>query len=107
MRKIVTLIVTIICLGIIHAIITYSFHASFIDISIPFGVGAILISYIFTNKSGMLTRQMDMQVQGQTGIRMGINSRVNSLSFIFLGSIVYFLFTLVATFYTYKEYFVN
>lgn len=106
MKKTILLSLTIIGLGIVNWIAAYLFSVSFVDISIPFGVAAVFITYIFTNKAGTLSRQLDTQIQGQTGIRMDITKRVTSTSFVFLGSIVYFTITLILTFITYKDYFI-
>ncbi|MFF2755765.1 hypothetical protein ACFVR1_18895 [Psychrobacillus sp. NPDC058041] len=107
MRKMITLLITVVSLGIVNWIITFLFNASFIDIAIPFGIVAIFIIYIFTNKSGTKSRQMDVQIQGQTGIKMDFTHRVNSVSFVFIGSLIYFLLTLVVSFFIYREYFFN
>lgn len=106
MKKTIILSLTILGLGIVNWIAAYLFTVNFVDISIPFGVAAVFITYIFTNKAGTLSRQLDTQIQGQTGIRMDITKRLTSTSFVFLGSIVYFSITLLLTFVTYKDYFI-
>jgi hypothetical protein len=78
-----------------------------VDVSIPFGIAAIFITYVFTNKGNAISRQMDMQIQGETGIRMAFSNRVASHSFVFIGSIVYFSLALLTTFFTYKDYFIS
>ncbi|WP_391116771.1 hypothetical protein [Psychrobacillus sp. L3] len=107
MRKIITLLITIVSLGIVNWIITFLFNASFIDIAIPFAVVALFSIYLFTMETGRLNRQMDLEVQGLTAQRMEFINRINSVSFVFLGSVIYFFLTLVATFFIYREYFFN
>ncbi|MFC6040564.1 hypothetical protein ACFPYN_14145 [Paenisporosarcina macmurdoensis] len=107
MNKFFTLLVTVVILGIVNLLTAYMFNLNFVDVSIPFGIVAIFITYIFTNKGNAISRQMDMQIQGETGIRMAFANRVASHSFVFIGSIVYFSLSLLTTFFTYKDYFIS
>ena len=107
MNKFITLLVTVLILGIGHWLTAYMFHLNFVDVSIPFGIVAIFITYVFTNKGNAISRQMDMQIQGETGIRMEFPNRGASHSFVFIGSIIYFSLALLTTFFTYKDYFIS
>jgi hypothetical protein len=105
--KLAKLIITILSLGTVHLIITTLLNDSFLNVAIPFGIGSLFIIYLFTMEPGRLNRQMDLEVHGLTEQRMEFINRINSVSFVFLGSVIYFLFTLVATFFIYREYFFN
>ena len=83
------------------------FKWDFVDVSIPFSIVAIFITYVFTNKGNAISRQMDMKIQSETGIRMAFSKRVVNHSFVFVGSIIYFLIALLTTFITYKDYFIS
>lgn len=107
MNKFIKLSLTVLILGIGNWITAIVFDINSIDVSIPFAVASIFIIYIFTNKGGATGRIMDMQIQGQTGIRMGFANRVTSTSYIFLAALIYFLVALFVTFFTYKDYFIN
>ncbi|MDX1701205.1 MAG: hypothetical protein R3250_11335 [Melioribacteraceae bacterium] len=107
MSKTIVLILTILILALMNWIASLFFVGSFIDSSIPFALVAIAILYIFTNKNNTASRHMDMQIQGHTGIRMATSQRVGGQSLIFIGAVVYFAITLVATFIMYKEYFLS
>ncbi|MFF2755764.1 hypothetical protein ACFVR1_18890 [Psychrobacillus sp. NPDC058041] len=107
MRKIITLLITIVSLGIAHWIITFLLNASYIDFAVPFGIVAIFIVYMFTMETGRLNRQMNLEVHGLIEQRMDFINRINSMSFVFLGSVIYFLLMIVATFFIYREYFFN
>lgn len=107
MKNFVILVGTVLILGISHWITSYMFNWNFVDVSIPFGIAAIFITYIFTNRGNAISRQMDMQIQGETGIRMALSNRVANQSFVFIGSIVYFSLALLTTFYIYKDYFIS
>lgn len=105
MSNLIKLILTVLILGIGNWIIAIVFDLNSVDVSIPFAVVSIFIIYIFTNKSA--GRIMDMQIQGQTGIRMGFEKRISSTSYVFIGSLIYFTVALFVTFFTYKDYFIN
>lgn len=107
LKKFITLSVTILIIGSLHGITAFIFDSNFVDIAIPFGLAAIFLAYIFTNKGGALSRQMDMHIQGETGIRIATTKKVTSQSFVFLGSIVYFSLALLLTLYFYKDYFID
>ncbi|WP_156108896.1 hypothetical protein [Planococcus sp. PAMC 21323] len=55
----------------------------------------------------MTSRQLDMSIQGRTGIRMEQEHYVSGRSYIFIGSILYLIFILGFTFFTYREYFMT
>lgn len=105
MSKIIKLSLTVLILGVGNWITAIVFDFNSVDVSIPFAVVSIFIIYIFTNKAS--GRIMDMQIQGQTGVRMGFEKRVSNTSYIFLGSLIYFTVALFVTFFTYKDYFIN
>lgn len=107
MNKAIVLILTISILALVNWIVSLFFVASFIDTSIPFALVAIFVLYIFTSKDNTVSRHMDMQIQGQTGIRMAASKRVGGQSLIFIGAVAYFVITLIATFIMYKDYFLN
>lgn len=107
MNKTIVLILTILALTLGNWITSMVFNASIVDVSIPYALVAIIIIYIFTSKDNTVSRHLDMQIQGQTGIRMAASQRVGGQSLIFIGTVVYFAITLFATFFTYKEYFIN
>jgi len=107
MNKFVIMMLTVFILGIAHWLTAFVFNWPFVDVSIPFGIVAIFITYIFTNKGNTVSRQMDMQIQGETGIRMDFSNRLANQSFVFIGSIVYFSLALLTTFYIYKDYFIS
>ena len=107
MNKAIVLILTISMLALVNWIVSLFFAASFIDTSIPLALVAIAVLYIFTSKDNTVSRHMDMQIQGQTGIRMAATQLVGGQSLIFIGAVIYFVITLVATFVMYREYFIS
>ncbi|MET1012989.1 MAG: hypothetical protein ABWX61_00575, partial [Paenisporosarcina sp.] len=94
MNKTIVLILTILALTLGNWITSMVFNASIVDVSIPYALVAIVIIYIFTSKDNTVSRHLDMQIQGQTGIRMAASQRVGGQSLIFIGTVVYFAITL-------------
>lgn len=107
MRNFITILLTIVILAIGNWIAATIFPISVIDLSIPFALVSIFVIYIFTNKGNVISRQIDTQIQGQTGIRMAISNQVANHSLVFIGSVIYFFLTLVFTFFYYREYFIS
>jgi hypothetical protein len=107
MNKLIKLCLTVLLLGFGNWLAAILFKLNIFDISIPFALVSIFIIYIFTNKGGSSGRMMDMEIQGQTGFKVNAINKINSTSFIFLGSLLYFLITLIVTFFYYKDYFIN
>ena len=106
MKNLITLSLTVLILGIVHGLTAYFLNLNFVDLAIPFGLIAIFLAYIFTNKGGALNRQMDKRIQGETGIRMATTQLITTHSFVFIGTIVYFSLALFITFYFYRNYFI-
>ena len=79
---------------------------AFLDVAIPFAGLALALIYFFKSKGGMTSRRLDMSIQGQTGIRMEQKAYVPEKSYIFIGSILYLIFVVGFTFFTYREYFI-
>lgn len=111
MKNVVILVITLAVLAIVNWAIAIQFESSVVDLSIPLGAVAIILSYIFTNKSGSVMRIHDRQIQGETGIRVeAVSNKAPSFakaSPILAGSIIYTVFSLLATFIVYKDYFIN
>lgn len=107
MEKTIILLSTILVLGIGNWLISSIFNLNFIDLSIPFGVVCVCLAHSFTGGTSTFTRQVDMQTRGETGIRMPIMNQAARISFVFFGSLAYFLFALLMTLFFYREYFIG
>lgn len=105
MKKILIIFLTILLLAIGNWGVAYALQMTFLDISIPFAGLALAVVYFFKSKGGMASRQLDMSIQGHTGIRMEQQSQVSERSYIFIGSVLYLLFVFGFTLFTYWEYF--
>lgn len=98
---------TLLVLAIGNWLISSLFNLSFVDVSIPFGVACVGLAHSFTGGTSPVTRQSDMQTRGETGIRMPFKNKAARTSFVFFGSLAYFLFALVMTLVFYREYFIG
>ncbi|MCM3611534.1 hypothetical protein M4S82_09700 [Planococcus sp. MERTA32b] len=107
MKNTATILLTILIIGILNWIASLLLNMSFLDLSIPVGGLALILIYFVTSKGGMASRQMDMSIQGQTGIRMEHKAAVSERSYILIGSIIYIAVMLAVSFIAYREYFLG
>lgn len=107
MKNIITILVTVLVIGALNWVASLLLIMSFLDISIPVGGIALILIYFVTSKGGMASRQMDMSIQGQTGIRMEHKAAVSERSYVLIGSIIYVAVMLIVSFFAYREYFLG
>lgn len=98
---------TVLVIGIGNWLISTLFNFSFIDASIPFGVVCTGLAHSFTGGTSPYNRQSDMQTRGETGIRMPFKNQAARTSFVFYGSLTYFLLAIVMTLVFYRDYFIG
>ncbi|QFK70523.1 hypothetical protein F7984_04320 [Pradoshia sp. D12] len=100
-RKYIIFIGTFLIIGIINFALTSSLDASFFDYSVFVGFFSTIIIYFFTSTGGYTSRSLDVQIQGSTGLRPeGTQSKFNP-SYVFFGSLAYFLTSLIVTIFIY------
>lgn len=104
-RKILTITLTLLVLFGLSIGITYFTHVKFTDYSFFIGLAATIIIGFFTSKGGYGTRQLDMTIQGSTGIRMESQKFNFSPNIVFITSLAYTIITLVAMLFQYRGYF--
>ncbi|ALS78500.1 MULTISPECIES: hypothetical protein [Planococcus] len=107
MKKIFIILLTLSTIAFGNWASAFALQLAFLDIAIPFAGLALALVYFFKSKGGMTSRRLDMSIQGQTGIRMEQKVHVSERSYIFIGSVLYFVLALGFTFYTYREYFLT
>ncbi|WP_088006444.1 hypothetical protein [Indiicoccus explosivorum] len=106
MKHIGTLAGTLAVLSLINWGLTLLFPVNYVDIGIPLAVLAVFIAHSFGNSGGGIgTRQVDMEVRGETGIQMKLENQTSERSFIFFGTLVYLLGILLLAVAIYWEYF--
>lgn len=107
MKQAIIFTITVLVLGIINWLISSLFNLNFIDVSIPLAVVCVGFAHSFTGGTSPYMRQSDMETRGETGIRMPFLNKAARTSFVFFGSLAYFLFALIMTFFFYREYFIG
>ncbi|RLQ92730.1 hypothetical protein [Planomicrobium sp. Y74] len=107
MKQAIIFTLTFLVLGILNSLISILFDLNFGDVSIPLGVVCVGFAHSFTGGTSPYMRQSDMETRGETGIRMPFMNKAARTSFIFFGSLAYFLFALILTLFFYREYFIG
>ena len=105
-RKLLTIIMTLLVLTGLSFGVAYFTHSNFIDCSGFIGIGAIIAIWFFTSKNdGYVTRRLDLSIQGSTGIRIEDKRFEFSSNTAFLTSVAYTIITIAAILYHYRSYF--
>ncbi|ALS76330.1 hypothetical protein AUC31_14495 [Planococcus rifietoensis] len=107
MKNILTVSFTMLVLVLGNWLVSFFMPLGFLDIAIPFAGLAVVIVFFFKSRGGMASRQLDMSIQGATGIRMEQSAPVSNRSYILIGSILYLVLMVGITFFAYRDYFFN
>lgn len=68
-KKLITIVITLLILiGISYALSHYV-QSKFFDYSFIIGLAVTVVIWFFTSKGGFISRNLDMTVQGTTGIK--------------------------------------
>ncbi|MFK9092599.1 hypothetical protein [Bacillus salipaludis] len=105
MKRLITIILTLLVLLGLSYGITYYTHKKFIDYSFFIGIAFTAIIWFFTSKGGYTSRNVDMTVQGTTGIKAEQQRFEFSPNIAFFTSLAYTLISLVVMLYQYRSYF--
>lgn len=103
--KVLSFLATLVIIGLINTGVTYLINYSFMEVSVFVALACVFIIYFFSSSGGVTSRSIDMQVQGQTGIKVNQSTEKFYPSYAFYASILYLIASLIATFVMYKEYF--
>ena len=104
MKAIINIVITILVLIGLSFALTYLTHTKFIDYSFLIGMIASLIIWASNSKGGFSSRDMDMTIQGTTGIRMEGQKFEFKPNIAFFTTIAYTIITFVAMLYHYRSY---
>jgi hypothetical protein len=105
MKKVITIIITLLILLGLSYCISYFTHTKPIDYSLFIGIAVTVIIWFFTSKGGSTSRNADMTVQGTTGIKVEQQKFEFFPNAAFFTSLAYTLISLVALLYQYRSYF--
>jgi hypothetical protein len=103
--KIISFLFTLIILGLINYGIATITNTGFIEISTFVAFASVIIVYFFSSTGGFTSRSVDLQIQGQTGMKMNQPEGKFAPSYAFFASILYLAGSIIATFIVFKEYF--
>ncbi|MDF2946461.1 MAG: hypothetical protein K0S51_1140 [Bacillales bacterium] len=81
------------------------FEVKFVDLSVFVGVIGVAVIYLFTSSGGYFSNNLNLQTQASTGIKMVEEQRSFAVSMAFYASVIYFLVSLIVTFFVYRSYF--
>jgi hypothetical protein len=105
MKRIITIVITLLVLTGLSYGISYYTHTSFIDYAFFIGIVVTVIIWFFTSKGGFTSRNIDMTIQGTTGIKANEQKYEFSPNVAFITSLVYTIIMLIAVIYYYRSYF--
>ncbi len=105
MKRLITIIITLFVLFSLSFGITYFTHTKFIDYSFFIGIVVTAIIWFFTSKGGYTSRNVDMTVQGTTGIKTEQLKNEFSPNVAFFTSLAYTAISLVVMLFQYRNYF--
>lgn len=106
MGKIISFFLTLIVIGALNFGVTLVSDISFIDSSFFIGLVSVFLIFYFSSSGGFTSRNADLQIQAQTGIKVDSSGRKFSPSSVFFASIIYLIGASIATFIRYKDYFI-
>lgn len=105
MAKIISFTITLCIIGSINWGLTKVSNLSFIDSSFFVGLFSTAIIYFFSSSGGITSKNLDRQIQGQTGIKVNTSEHIFNPSYVFYASIVYLISAIIATLIFYFESF--
>ncbi len=104
-KRLINIIVTIFLLIGINFIISLVFNAGFFDYSFLVGILAMVVIKFFNSSGGYTSKQIDMQIQGTTGIRVDQNENKKFYAgSAFYTSLIYTIVSIIILVITYKDY---
>ncbi|MDY0395506.1 hypothetical protein ACFSMW_18190 [Virgibacillus halophilus] len=107
MKRVITILITLIVLAGLSYGVTYFTHTKFIDFAFLIGIAVTVIIWFFTSKGGQTTRILDATIQESTGIKGDQEKHEFSPNVAFYTSLIYTIITLAAVIYHYKSYFLR
>lgn len=105
MKKIITIIITLLVLLGLSFGGTIFLNKNFLDYAYIVGILVSIFIWFFTSKGGFTSRSADMMIQSQTGIKMEKQKYEFSPNLAFITSLVYTIVTFAVMVYEYRSYF--
>ena len=105
MKKMLTIIITTLILIGSNYFLASLLKVQFAEIAFFVGLIATVIIRFFTSSGGYMSKQLDMQIQGHTGIKVDRQERRFTPTVIYYTCLAYTIIAAVLTFIHYKDYF--
>jgi hypothetical protein len=104
MKKLITIAITlIVLLGVNYAITLFTI-AKFVDYSFIVGIAVSGIIWFFTSKGGFTSRNMELTVQGMTGVKVEKQKYEFSPNVAFFTALAYSIISFVIILVYYRNY---
>jgi len=103
-KKAFTIIFTLFVLIGLSIGLSHYVHSRFVDYSFFVGLAVTVVIWFFTSKGGITSRDLDMRVQGTTGIKTEPQKFEFSPNLAFITSLTYTIVTFAAMLYQYRDY---
>lgn len=105
MKKIVSIVITLLILFGASYGVSYFLHKNFIDYAFLVGIVISLGIWFFTSKGGYTSNNTDRMIQIQIGMKVDKQKYEFTPNLAFFTSLVYTIVTFALMIYAYKNYF--
>ncbi|NRD76970.1 hypothetical protein HPT25_05610 [Bacillus sp. BRMEA1] len=105
MKRLLTILVTILVLLGLSFAFTYFTHIAFLDYSFMIGLIVTLIIWFFSSKGGVTSRNADGNIQGMTGFKLEQQKFTFTPNLAFFTALAYTIITFAVMAYQYRSYF--
>ncbi len=104
LKKALTVVITLLVLIGLSFGLSHYIHSKFFDYSFFVGLAVTVVIWFFTSKGGVTSRNIDMTIQGTTGIKAEQQKFEFSPNLVFITSLLYTVVTFVVMLYQYRDY---
>ncbi|WP_042457258.1 hypothetical protein [Neobacillus dielmonensis] len=105
MKRLITVVITLVVLIGLSFALSHFTHTKLVDYSFLVGLIITVVIWFFTSKGGITSRNVDMQVQGTTGIKVDQEKFEFSPNIAFFTSLAYTIITFLIMLFHYRSYF--
>ena len=104
-KRALTVIITLLVLLGLSFGVTHFLNKNFFDYAFIVGIVVSIVIWFFTSKGGFISRNAEMMIQSQTGIKLEKQKYEFSPNLAFITSLVYTVVTLAVMVFEYRRYF--
>ncbi|PMC36387.1 hypothetical protein CJ195_16500 [Bacillus sp. UMB0899] len=104
-KKSLNILLTFLILLGLNYLFSYIFDVGFLDYSFLVGIFGMIVIKFFNSSGGYTSKQLDMQIQGETGIKVDQGEdKVFYPGYAFYTSLAYVILSIIALLVYYREY---